>query len=606
MAQSFKFVHAADVHLDTPYVRRDDSLRTRLQEAGREAFARLVDLAIREKVHALLIAGDLFDNDWLTIATERLLTEELRRAVDAGVTVVYATGNHDPGRANYRAMQIDWPKSGFHLVSMRRPVEIALEHAGEMVGWVVAAGHQTPHETENLAAAFPPAPSPEPAVALLHAHVAATLHAPEHEAYAPAALNDFSDKGYVYWALGHIHARQTVGDDPPAVYPGNLQGRHFHETGAKGALLVSVPADGEPRVEFRALAPIRWEELVLDDLAGCVGITDIRRLASAAFDGSRGDAHVLPDQEWLLRVTLRGPCPIATQLRDDENRADLAEYLRDELGVLDVEVRAAGLHPPINPEDYRGQTHLLGLALDVLDQIKEDDQLLDRVTPSELADPGDDAPDPRAYLRSLLPRLSVEAAEALLREPPEVRIDGWEIQAFGPLRGWSVEDVGAHEVVVILGDNETGKSSLFEFFTTALFGFTPATAESHPYTPLEGGFPGGQPVRNACRRIERANRPPPDQPPRGLARRGRRPHQHCEPSGRLGREPDAPDVHQYPRAHAGRGTRIRGGGLGGGAGADPRRHLLRLPAARARGRRALARKGQSLLAPEPPGQAPGP
>ncbi len=64
--------------------RRDDSLRTRLQEAGREAFARLVDLAIREKVHALLIAGDLFDNDWLTIATERLLTEELRRAVDAG------------------------------------------------------------------------------------------------------------------------------------------------------------------------------------------------------------------------------------------------------------------------------------------------------------------------------------------------------------------------------------------------------------------------------------------------------------------------------------------------------------------------------------------
>ena len=72
-----------------------------------------------------------------------------------------------------------------------------------------------------------------------------------------------------------------------------------------------------------------------------------------------------------------------------------------------------------------------------------------------------------------------------------MRIDGWEIQAFGPLRDWSVEDVGAHEVVVILGDNETGKSSLFEFFTTTLFGFTPATAESHPYTPLEGGFPTG-------------------------------------------------------------------------------------------------------------------
>ena len=419
MAQSFKFVHAADVHLDTPFRSRDAEMRRRLAAAGRDAFAALVDLAIEERADALLIAGDLFDNDSLSVATERLLIDEISRATESGVTVIYATGNHDPGRANYRARQIEWPTERLHLIRSRTPETVPVERGGETIGWVVGAGHQTPRETENLAAAFPPAPGPEPAVALLHAHVAATLHAPEHEAYAPAALNDFSGKGYVYWALGHIHARQTHGDDPPVVYPGNLQGRHFHETGAKGALLVSIPADGEPQVEFRALAPIRWEELVPDDLAGCVGITDIRRLASAAFDARRGGAHVLPDQEWLLRVTLRGPCPIATQLRDDENRADLAEYLRDELGVLDVEVRASGLHPPINPEDYRGQTHLLGLALDVLDQIKEDDQLLDRLTPSELAGPGDDAPDPRAYLRSLLPRLSVEVAEALLREPPK-------------------------------------------------------------------------------------------------------------------------------------------------------------------------------------------
>ena len=106
-------------------------------------------------------------------------------------------------------------------------------------------------------------------------------------------------------------------------------------------------------------------------------------------------------------------------MRDDENRADLAEYLRDELGVLDVEVRAAGLHPPIDPDDYRGQAHLLGFALDILDRIEQDDRLLDRVTPPDLAYPGDDALDVREYLRSLLPRLSVEAAEALLREPPE-------------------------------------------------------------------------------------------------------------------------------------------------------------------------------------------
>ena len=419
MAQSFKFVHAADVHLDTPFRSRDAEMRRRLAAAGRDAFAALVDLAIEERADALLIAGDLFDNDSLSVATERPLVDQVSRATESGVTVIYVAGNHDPGRANYRAHQIEWPTERLHPIRSRTPETVPVERGGETIGWVVGAGHQTPREGENLAAGFPPAPGPEPAVALLHTYVEGTGAAAPHYRYAPSTTADFEHKGYRYWALGHIHQRQQVHDDPLAWYPGNLQGRHFHETGAKGALLVSIPADGEPQVEFRALAPIRWEELVLDDLAGCASIADVRRLAAAAFDARRGDAHVLPHQEWLLRVTLRGPCPIATPLRDDENRADLAEYLRDELAVLDVEVRASGLHPPIDPDDYRGQAHLLGFALDILDRIEQDDRLLDRVTPPDLAYPGDDALDVREYLRSLLPRLSVEAAEALLREPPE-------------------------------------------------------------------------------------------------------------------------------------------------------------------------------------------
>ncbi len=416
-----KIVHAADVHLDTPYVRRDDALRTRLQEAGREAFVRLVDLAVRERAHALLIAGDLFDNDWLTIATERLLTEELRRAVDAGVTVVYATGNHDPGRANYRAMQIDWPHSGFHLVSARRPVEIALEQAGEMVGWVVAAGHQTPRETDNLAAAFPPAPGPEPAVALLHAHVAATLQAPQHEPYAPAALADFSGKRYVYWALGHIHARQTVGDDPPVVYPGNLQGRQFGETGAKGAMVVEIEPAAPPVARFEALAPIRWERLSLDNLSEARSITHIQTSARAAFVNLEAEAEIagdlLPDQEWILRVEMEGPCPLADALRNEEQHDELADYLREALGALDVEVRDTGLQRPIELSEYRGHQHVLGLALELVEQARTDDALLRHLAPEALAvSEFADQAERDAYLRELLAGMDSLAAEALLRE----------------------------------------------------------------------------------------------------------------------------------------------------------------------------------------------
>ena len=72
-----------------------------------------------------------------------------------------------------------------------------------------------------------------------------------------------------------------------------------------------------------------------------------------------------------------------------------------------------------------------------------------------------------------------------------MRIDGWEIDAFGPISGWNQHGLAEHGVVVIAGDNETGKSALFEFLTTALFGFAPATAANHPYSPWSGGFPGG-------------------------------------------------------------------------------------------------------------------
>ena len=187
-----RIVHAADIHLDTPFRRHDAALRQRLQLAGREAFRALIDLTLEERADALLIAGDLFDNDWLTIATERVLTSELARLTDSGVTVVYATGNHDPGRTNYRAAHIDWPSANFHLHSSRTPRRIPINRGDERIGWVVAAGHQTTHEATNLASTFPPAPGPQPAVALLHADVGGAQGTPDDEAgnvYAPAALS---------------------------------------------------------------------------------------------------------------------------------------------------------------------------------------------------------------------------------------------------------------------------------------------------------------------------------------------------------------------------------------------------------------------------------
>ncbi len=415
-----RIVHAADIHLDTPFRRHDAALRRRLQQAGREAFSALVDLTLEERADALVIAGDLFDNEWLTIATERVLTRELRRLTDADVTVVYATGNHDPGRTNYRAAHIDWPSTNFHLHSSRTPRRIPIRRDGEPIGWVVGAGHQTTHEATNLASTFPPAPGPQPAVGLLHADVGGAQGAPDDEAgnvYAPAALADL-DSSYDYWALGHIHKRQRLREDSPVWYPGNLQGRDFGETGAKGVLVVDLNPPELPQVRFLPVAPVRWERLTVSNLGEARAIGDVHTAVRAAFDDLlEADEHVLLGQDWILRVELSGPCPLTAVLRSDEERDGLAEYLGESLGALEVEVRDAGLSPPIDLSHHVGQRHVLGEALELIEQAGRDDTLLSRLAPSELAGGDEQAEEGERlqYLRGLLDGLDAAAAERLLR-----------------------------------------------------------------------------------------------------------------------------------------------------------------------------------------------
>ena len=73
-----------------------------------------------------------------------------------------------------------------------------------------------------------------------------------------------------------------------------------------------------------------------------------------------------------------------------------------------------------------------------------------------------------------------------------MRIDGWSIGAFGPIDQWAVSGMADDDVVVVLGPNESGKSALFEFFASALFGFSPARAEAHPYRPWDGRYLDGR------------------------------------------------------------------------------------------------------------------
>ena len=425
--RDFSFVHIADVHLDTSFLGRTAQLRRRLRSAVRKALRAAVDLAIDEQVHALLIAGDLFDGERLSFETERFLVVELRRLEAEGIQVLYATGNHDPGSAGARAAAIAWPPN-VRLFHRRRPETVEIkDRDGSIVGKVTSAGHEGRAEQENLAAVFPRADAAAPHVAMLHATVVGSQAAEAHERYAPCAVEELRGKGFAYWALGHIHKRQLLPDLPLAQYPGNLQGRNPKETGSKGALLVKIPPGGEARVEFRPLASIQWASLHLDGLDGVNNMEDLVERAVEDFGRHAVQSDTQDKIEWMVSLELTGSCPVARRLCEaairegDGGLGALEEEIAAATGALSVRLRPDRLTRPVDLEACRVGPHALAEALAVIDRARSDDALIDALAPDRLAGisggEGDEDEDAarRRYLRGLLEGLDVEAAGRMLK-----------------------------------------------------------------------------------------------------------------------------------------------------------------------------------------------
>ena len=399
-----RFLHLADVHLDTPFAGRSDGVRRRLQEASREALRRAVSCALAERVHAVLLAGDLFDGERLSFQSERFLLEELARLGEARISVVYATGNHDPGQDAHRTRPLAWPPN-VSLIGEASPSLVRIQDPdGKDVGAVTAAGHASRRETGDLAATFPPvARDGLPQVALLHTQVRESRGADEHEPYAPSELRHLLASGYDYWALGHVHLRQCLSEAPGVHYPGNLQGRTHRESGPKGGLLVELAPEAPAAVKFRSFAPIRFETVTVGGLEEADTLDKLLARIEAAWEEER---HADPGEEgteWVVRFSVSGGSPSWKRLSDEEERVTLAREAAEEIGLLDAEVQAGPLHPVVRVEDHLGRKDVLGTALSLLEDVRGGQTTVLGLPVEELA--GLDRPDAMdavAYVESLL------------------------------------------------------------------------------------------------------------------------------------------------------------------------------------------------------------
>lgn len=414
-----RFVHVADVHLDTSFAGRSEKVRQRLRDASRDAFRRAVDLAIREDVHAFLIAGDLFDGERLSFRTERFLLDEAARLADHGITVVYAAGNHDPGSpAASGPRPLAWPPNVQVAVDATPRRYLVSDAAGQAVGYVTTAGHATAAEARDLSRLFPRPTGGLPEVGLLHTQVHSSLGADEHHPYAPSELSFLLRAGYDYWALGHVHVRQPLADDPPIWYSGSLQGRTHADRGERGALLVDLTDRAAPAVSFRALAPVRWETVQVERLEGVTSLDELERQVQLVWEATREAEPGASGTEWMVRVVLSGPCPLWSELRTEEDREMLSRELAELLGALEVAVVADGVHPVLSLDEHRTRVDVLGEALRLAGALRRGEARLLGLEPGDLAGlASDDAATVERYVRSLLDGIEGEIAARLLEVP---------------------------------------------------------------------------------------------------------------------------------------------------------------------------------------------
>lgn len=394
----FRFLHAADIHLDSPLKgleSYEDAPLEAIRGATRRAFDNLIDLAIEEKVDFVLIAGDLYDGDWKDYNTGLFFVSRMGRLDKAGIKVFIVSGNHDAASHITKAMPLPGNVTFF---SAKKPQSITLDDLGAIIH---GQSYSSKAITENLAFGYPQRDSNYFNIGLLHTSLTGRE---DHENYAPCSPDDLKSKGYDYWALGHVHKREAVSEDPLIIFPGNIQGRHIKETGTKGATLITVEEGRVTDVEERELDVLRWAISEVD-LSECETTDSVYRAVRSVFEQELANAD---SKTLAIRLVLTGKCPVHAQLLD--RAAQWTEEFRGiavGLGEVWLEKVKFKTSRKVSLEELIGEDTPIAGLIESIQKLELDGEGLTELVP-ELA-----------ILKSKLPPEIHDSEEPFLENSPE-------------------------------------------------------------------------------------------------------------------------------------------------------------------------------------------
>jgi len=374
----FEFLHAADIHLDSPLrglERYEGAPVEEIRLATRRALENLVQLALDRKVAFVIIAGDLFDGDWKDYNTGLFFAKQMSRLREGDIQVFILKGNHDA--ANKMTRSIKMPDN-VQVFAHAKPQTFHLEAYNLAIH---GQSFSTAAVETNLAQNYPDAIAGCFNIGVLHT---CATGREGHARYAPCSVSDLVAKGYNYWALGHVHKREELNTDPLIIFPGNIQGRHIKEAGPKGCTIISVDEKHRVTHTFEDLSVLRWEHCAID-IATAVNGNDIVSLVQTRLDEL---LQAYPNLPLAVRVELVGAGKADSILRSDTEhwtnqiRAVAIDSGRDKIWIEKVKVNTT---PDQTTSDAGLLDGPIGELINVINEFRDDSEQ-SKLLWAELAD----------------------------------------------------------------------------------------------------------------------------------------------------------------------------------------------------------------------------
>ncbi|HGE72503.1 TPA: DNA repair exonuclease [Candidatus Poribacteria bacterium] len=368
----FKFIHCADLHLDSPFEGIHDynpDIAKSLRNATFESFQNIIDLAIDENVDFIIIAGDIFDGANRNIRAQYRFNQILKHAVDSGIQCFLAHGNHDPLSSWESSLKLP---DNVHRFDCNSVGKVVVKRNNEILANIYGISYRQKEVKTNLVYQFPQKNDNDPfSIGVLHCNVGGIS---EHDNYAPCTIDDLVKCGLDYWALGHVHNQIKLRESHPyIIYPGNSQGRNIRETGEKGCFLVQVDDDKNVDINFVPTDKIRWfvKEINISIMDNTEEVVD-SLMKEKEYLRSISDGR-----SSVVRFYLNGRTELNKKIRNEES--EIIQILREDENEREqfswVESILINTRPPIDISSRKQVDDFIGEFLRLSESLKTSDYL---------------------------------------------------------------------------------------------------------------------------------------------------------------------------------------------------------------------------------------